>query len=633
MCGITGKYLFHSGSDVSQESIRDMCSTIKHRGPDDQGIFVDKNFGFGMTRLSVIDLEGGHQPIFNEDGTIAIIFNGEIYNFKQIREQLQKVGHIFKTNSDTETIVHAYEEYGTKCLDLFNGMFAIAIWNSKEQELFLARDRLGVKPLYYYLDSESIVFGSELKPILKDKRVRKMISPEGLNLYLSYFYIPAPFSIFENIYKLCPGNYLLCKKGKTTVTKYWDVEFIPNVNKREDDFIEEFNELLEDSVKLRLLSEVPLGIFLSGGVDSSAIVAKASKISSVPIKTFSIGFEKGTYYDESTFAEEVARIFGTEHTTFRVGSEILGMLPKFSHHFDEPFADYAAFPMFVLSELTRKEVTVTLTGDGGDEIFGGYRRYLTESFINTYRRIPATLRTYVTDPLIRTGEHLTPLNTRLRKYFESASRLSTLTDLTMEKRYIRSLFKFYPLNNSELLTPQYRMNDTFPELVFLNYLEGKEHYDALSKRLYLDIKTSLPEDMLTKVDRTTMAHSLEARVPFLDYRMVEFAATIPSELKTQSLNLKRFVKKALEKELPRHILFREKHGFTTPIDEWLRNDMKQLVHSLLSEEEIKSSGILDCSNVQRYITMHMNGSKNYGVQIFMLLALQMWYREHFLVNP
>ncbi len=627
MCGIAGKFVFSGTEEISPTLLQKMCAAIRHRGPDDEGIFCDGYFGFGMRRLSIIDLAGGHQPIFNEDKSLAIVFNGEIYNYQAIMAELLTKGHTFTTRSDTETILHAYEEYGPRCLDYFNGMFAFAIWDSAKKELFIARDRIGIKPLFYYADNAKLVFGSELKAILQDSTLKRELNPEALDLFLSYAFIPAPYCIFKNMFKLAPGHYLVANSKGVTVKRYWEVYFKPDQTKSLDQFKYEFNELFEDAVKLRLLSEVPLGVFLSGGIDSSAIVAAVSKVSSSKLKTFSIGFADGGYYDETSYAKQIAQTFDTDHTAFKVGAEILNLLPKFSHHFDEPFADYAAFPTFVLSELTRKYVTVALSGDGGDELFAGYRRYLTESFLNYYQRVPAIIRSKLLSPLLYQAKHIYPKAARFHTYLDSAHRLATFAQVDTDTRYIRSFFKFYPTKNAELLVTNL-VDPDFSESVYRAYIDDKKDYDTLAKQLYLDIKTSLSEDMLTKIDRTSMAHSLEVRVPFLDYRIVELAATIPSEYKIRGPNLKVFLKEAFADTLPKDILYRPKHGFTTPIHTWLRNDMQELVYDVLSEDTIKQVGVFEPGAVTKLVADHMTGRENNGIQVFMLLSFHMWYVEY-----
>ncbi len=628
MCGIAGKIFFEPDRQVDEFLIKNMCTTLVHRGPDDEGTFADGNFGFGMRRLSIIDVQGGHQPIFNEDKSLAIVFNGEIYNYRELKQELETRGHRFKTNSDTETILHAYEEYGVGCLQKLNGMFAIAIRNVRNDTLFLARDRIGIKPLYYYQDHEKLVFGSEIKAILQDRSIERMVNRQALDLYLSFMYVPAPHSMFEKIHKLPPAHYLLCQQGRVTLKRYWDLEFQPNLQKSEHDFIQEFNALFEDSVRLRMLSEVPLGAFLSGGVDSSSIVAVMSQLSNQPVKTFSIGFKEGGYHDETMYAEMVAQQYHTEHTEFKVDANmLLELLPKYVYHFDEPFADYAAFPTYVVSKLAREHVTVVLTGDGGDEVFAGYKRYWTETLAAYYQQIPAGVRKHFLGKLLKFGAGVTPIESRSHLWVAAALKKHQLMHIEPMSRYIQSFYKFHPHDKHELFSDEHSATDDFSEQEFSSYLNGREQYDALSKRLYLDQMTLLPEDMLTKVDRVTMAVSLEARVPFLDHRIVEFTATIPPHLKMNLFTLKRFVKHAVRDKLPRQIINRAKHGFSSPIDQWLRYGLKDLLQDTLSKEAIKGSGMFNADYIGKLRSQHLTAKANHGEKLFMLMVFQMWHER------
>jgi len=625
MCGIAGKLFFDKEKTVSAPLLKRMTDTIIHRGPDDEGHFVDGNFGFGMRRLSIIDLAGGHQPIFNEDKSLAIIFNGEIYNYRELKKDLENRGHQFSTNSDTETILHCYEQYGMEFMHKLNGMFAIAIWDIKNRKLVLVRDRLGIKPLYYYCDNEKLLFGSEIKAIIEDETIERRVNIKALDLYLSYMYVPAPHSMFENIYKLPPAHYLICENGKTTVRRYWDLKFEPDLKRTENSFIEEFNWLLEDAVRLRLLSEVPLGAFLSGGVDSSAVVAMMAKVSSHRVKTFSIGFEEGGYHDETKYAELVAKKFNTEHITFKVSSDMLKMLPMYVYHFDEPFADYAAFPTYVVSKLAREHVTVVLTGDGGDEVFAGYERYRNDALADAAGKIPSFIRNGLLSPLLLLLKKFCSTDGRAYQTLHGAQRKLLMSGLPMERRYIENFYKYSYAEKELLLADKTLIHADSSYNEYCSYWKGRDEYDALSKRLYLDIMTVLPENMLTKVDRVSMAVSLEARVPLIDYRIVELSAKIPSRMKMNVMNMKRFLKHATAQYLPNEIVNRPKHGFSSPIDQWLRYDLKEMVRDTLSEASLKNAGFFYPGYVSSMIGIHLSGKANFGDRLFMLMVFQMWW--------
>lgn len=623
MCGIVGKYNFNKEL-VSKTLIKKMCDSITHRGPDDEGYYLNENVGIGMRRLSIIDLESGAQPIFNEDKSLVIVFNGEIYNYKELQIKLSSLGHKFLTNSDTEVLIHAYEEYGVDFLQKINGMFAIAILDIKKNELFIARDRIGIKPLYYCLNDNSFLFGSEIKCILEDESVERKLNREALDLFLSYMYVPAPYCMFENIYKLEAGHFLTLNSEGVKKTKYWDIDFKENHEKKEEDFKLEFQKLFEDSVKKRMISNVPVGAFLSGGIDSSAIVAQMSKLSKNPVKTFSIGFKESGYHDETNYAEQIAKKYKTDHKTFKVDSSILKLMDMFIHHFDEPFADYAAFPTYVVSKLAKERVSVVLTGDGGDEVFGGYNRYKTELLMRRYRAIPLVIRKFIFSPLFSTFSKVINTNSRARQFADALLKRNKESLLSFKDAYFESFQKFdFNLKNKIL------KYNPIPKKFAIKAISNnwKSDVDFLSQRLYADQKTNLPEDMLTKIDRVSMAVSLEARVPFLDHRIIELASTIPSKYKINKYRLKHFLKESFNELLPQNILNRPKHGFSSPIDVWMRNELKEYVLGKLSFNSLKSVGIFNSKAVQSLLNLHMSGKKNYGEQLFMILVCQEWIEK------
>jgi asparagine synthase (glutamine-hydrolysing) len=620
MCGISGK--IRQNEAVSEAEIMQMLDTIIHRGPDDYGVYVKTNVGIGMRRLAIIDVISGQQPMFEEINETAIVFNGEIYNFKEIRDELEVVGCSFETNSDTEVILKAYVKWGKEFVHKLNGMFAIALWDGINQTLLLYRDRIGVKPLYYYQDSEQFLFGSEIKCLLTDSHIKKKLNFQALSLYLAYGYIPYPHSAVEGVYKLPPGHYLEFKNGEIKLTRYWDLKCDIR-NGSISDLKEEFLALFEDAVKKRMISDVPLGAFLSGGIDSSAVVAMMAKNSYKPIKTFSIGFKTETEFDESRYAEEVAKLFKTDHTTFHVGPEIVKLMDMFITHFDEPFADYAAFPTYVVSKLARQHVTVVLTGDGGDELFAGYDRYLNEKLSDRLKNLNIHLWANPLVQMVVPLKYLFPINSNKRIAIERALQRWKEIGLDAKQRYLNRNRIFSKEEVKRLLKKQ---GDTDTDLLMGPFWpEGK---DALASRLLFDIKTLLPEDMMTKVDRVSMAVSLEARSPFVDYRVAEFAAGLPSKYKLRGTQLKHFLKYSFSEILPHHILHRKKQGFATPLDKWLRMDLKKLVNDTLSPNKLKKYDFLCQDTIQLWVWEHYAEKKNNGHKLFMIMVLILWMQKY-----
>ena len=624
MCGITGKMYFAPFRQVDERLLQEMTDTLMHRGPDESGYFADGSLGLGVRRLSIIDLQTGHQPVFNEDESKVIVFNGEIYNFQAITSDLSARGHRFRTAGDTEAILHAYEEYGPDCVHHLNGMFAFAIYDRKRRSLFLARDRLGIKPLYYYRAADQFAFASEIKAIIADPDIPRQVDETALDLYLKFLYVPAPWSMFKGIRKLPPGHYAIVSADDFILRQYWDIPCEPDNTHTEHELIPRFQELFEDAVRIRMISDVPLGAFLSGGIDSSSIVAAMCKTSSQPVKTFSIGFQEGGYHDESSYAQRVAEHFHTEHTTLYVDADMLDLLPEYVHHFDEPFGDYAAFPTYVLSRLAQKQVKVILTGDGSDELFAGYERYASEQLAMYYALLPAWMRNRAIAPLLRALQHTVPQDRRLAHFVRDAIKKTDLLNLNADDRYITSFHKFPDALRMALYIRRPQL-DAHPMHHYWHRIHGN---DILAHQLYLDQKTSLPDDMLTKVDRVTMAASLEARVPFLDHRLVELAARISSSMKLRPWHLKRFVKRAMRDELPRSVVRRRKHGFSAPMDRWLRYDLKTLLCDTLSPEALRRHYLFHADTVHTLIRTHLEGRANYGVQLFMLMVFQMWYERY-----
>ncbi|MFT5387341.1 MAG: asparagine synthase (glutamine-hydrolyzing) [Candidatus Omnitrophota bacterium] len=629
MCGIVGKINRDVNDAVDLALINRMCAKLIHRGPDDKGLFHDSNFACAMRRLSIIDIDHGQQPIFNEDKSVVVVCNGEIYNFKELREALQKKGHSFSTEGDTEVIVHAYEEYGESFVSKLEGMFAIALWDVKLKKLVLVRDRLGIKPLYYYADDTQLVFGSEIKAILEDESISRDIDQEAMMLYLRYSYIPHPYSIIQNIKKVSPGQMLIFKDNELTRHQYWDLEeFNKDDNQTLSESTQEFRRLFEASISMHLRSDVPVGVFLSGGIDSSAIVAMMSRLGSKSIKTFSIGFKDAGYDDESRYAEEIVKIFNTDHTTYTADESLFDLIKEYVVCFDEPFADYAALPTLMVSKLASKEVKVVLTGDGADEVFGGYKRYVSELWAQKYKYVPATIRRHVILPCVQFLLRVTTKNRKLQIFFKGAEKKTRLMDLEDDQRYNTGFFCFDDEQISQLMSKNSSTLADESKKHFERTTENKKGLDFISKRLYGDMKMSLPEDMLTKVDRVTMSQSIEARVPFLDHKLVEFGARIPSEYKVSTKHSKIIVREAMKGILPESILKRPKHGFSLPLDQWMRSGLKTWVQEVLAEDKLKQHGFFNSEFITTMVEDHLSAKGNYCRQLFTLIAFQLWYEEY-----
>jgi asparagine synthase (glutamine-hydrolysing) len=625
MCGIAGFIVKDKNAPMAErEALLDaMCRVIKHRGPDDQGMFVKNRAAIGMRRLSIIDLAGGHQPIFNEDGTIAIVFNGEIYNFQELKKELESRGHRFQTNSDTETIVHAYEEFGEDCPNHLRGMFAFAIWDEKEEKLFVARDRVGKKPLYFTrTKSGALLFGSELKSLLLHPEFEREINNEALDAYLTFGYVPDPLCIFRNVEKLAPGHFLIFQNDKTITKQYWDFRYEISETRKEEDYLDELRSLIDEAVRVRLISEVPLGAFLSGGVDSSAVVGYMARNMNQPVKTFSIGFDEDSY-DELKYARIAAKHFGTDHHEFIVTPDIVEIVDELVWHFDEPFADSSALPTYMVSKLARDYVTVILSGDGGDELFAGYTRYVVDKKRSSMARLPRFVREGLMKPL---SERL-PHGAFGRNYLRNVS-------LAPVDRYIDSISHFTQLNKRILYTKDFRAklgNNRFSagHKLFRSYAEKIDTGDAVDKLLYLDSKTYLPGDILTKVDRMSMAVSLEARTPLLDHKLIEFVTRIPSSSKLKGLETKHIFKRAVRSLVPDEILDRPKQGFGVPIQEWINRQLREQIHETLMSQKVRERGIVEPDYIALLLEEHERNRRDHSSTLWALFVLELWYRRCF----
>lgn len=619
MCGIVGIFNYRDPTaPASRGLVEDMAALVSHRGPDDHGVHVDGPVGMGVRRLSVIDVAGGHQPISNEDGTIWTSYNGEIYNFRDLHSQLATRGHVFRTRSDTETIVHGYEEWGAECLQRFRGMFAFALWDGLTRTVVLARDRLGIKPLYYWDSGTKLVWGSEAKSILLDPDYVRRPNLSALRTFLRMRFVPSPATLFQGIEKLPPGHYLSCRAGQTpVVTRYWDVPFQAEraVHVNESDVAADVRGRLQESVKAHLVSEVPVGVFLSGGVDSSSVVALVAQTTNQPVQTFSVGFGPTDRGDELRFARQVACHVGTVHHELRVESSSFEALQDIIWHLDEPIADPAAIPTYLLSRFAREHVTVVLTGEGADELFGGYRKYYWNRMIARFRRLPESVRRAVIGSL-----HAVQFlgDGRLRQVAAWAS-------VPDRVRLVDMMSDVSTSEVEELLTGDaaaaLRSEDAWP---FPFELPNGD--DLVKQMLYLDVKTWLPDELLFKVDKMTMAASLEARVPFLDHEFVEFAMGLPSALKLKGDREKHVLREAISDLLPPDIVRRRKHVFMVPFDRWFQNELKTYLSDVVTDSRTIERGILNRSVVEGALRQFWDGRTRLGQSLFTLLVFELWSR-------
>lgn len=628
MCGICGFWNF-DGQRVELPALRRMMETLRHRGPDDEGHVLSDgsrldveagNFGLGHKRLSILDLSpAGRQPMSDDTGQIWTVFNGEIYNFEEIAADLRKKGHRFHSRTDTEVILYAYREWGIECVSRFNGMFAIALWDRSAGKLYLIRDRLGVKPIYYYRKDGAFVFASELKPILAFPYFEKELDSDALLQYLVFQYVPYPKAIFRNTWKLAPGHVLtVSQDGSVEDRTYWDLgSAMARTDtlryKSEQELLDELEELLTSSVRYRLISDVPLGAFLSGGIDSSLIVAIMQKLNREPVRTFSIGFEDSDF-DEAPYAKAVARHLGTQHQELYVGPrQVSELLPRVTNYYDEPFADTVTIPTMLLSELARSEVTVSLSGDGGDELFGGYTRYQTMARAESYLRIPAALRAGGSI-LSRMPSHF------IRNHSFWLRPWTNLEDLYLE---LMSTW------NREALRELTGVSDVdLSESVFHRTFAGAGKRAASEQAWLVDIKTYLVDCILTKLDRASMAVSLEAREPLLDYQLVEFALALPASWKFRNGTQKYILKRLLRKFLPGKLFDRPKQGFNMPLARWLRQELRELAETYLDASYVAQQGLFDVEVVKRIVQEHLTGVQDHYPRLYSLIVFQLWHHQY-----
>jgi asparagine synthase (glutamine-hydrolysing) len=625
MCGIFG---IISTSAVREEQIRAGLSLLAHRGPDDSGIFCDGRVGLGHQRLSIIDIDSGHQPIFNEDGTKCIVFNGEIYNYLELRDLLIKKGHLFTTKSDTETILHAYEEWGENCVQKLRGMFAFAIWDATDKRLFMARDRLGIKPLFYSEYGGKFSFASEMKAILADQEFPRDIDESAQAAYFTLSYIPASLTIFSKIRKLLPGHTMTWKSGKVQIRKYWDLCFMPDRSKDEDYFMNGFMELIHDAVRIRLMSEVPFGAFLSGGIDSSVVVALMSRMIEDPVNTFCIGFggDTGGYLDERKYARMVAERYASNHREFEVWPKPDDVVEKIVRAFDEPFADDSTIPSYYICQMARQHVTVALSGLGGDEAFAGYERYLGFQLRNLYHHFPSFLREKAIPRLVermpeRADGHYT-LN-HMKRFVRAGCLQSDLS-------YFSYISILNPNTRESLFSDRDSFNRNYEScrdiiLSYFNSANVMDSSDSLNRALYCDLMTYVPEDILAVTDRMSMHHSLEIRVPFLDHVLLEFCAKIPPEIKIKWFQKKYLLKKAVARLIPKEVLNHRKQGFVGPMTTWLKRDMKSYVMDALSKGNLRKHAFFNLNGVQQVMAEHFAGREIHDTLIWAMIVYQKWY--------
>ncbi len=625
MCGITGVVYTDLTRSVDPEQFRRATHTLVHRGPDAEGYFFAPGVALGHRRLSIIDLSTGDQPIYNEDGTKAVIFNGEIYNFRELRSELESLGHRFRTTSDTEAIVHAWEQYGDACVTRLRGMFALALWDLTHRRLLLARDRIGKKPLYYLYDPERLLFASELKALVAHPDVTRELDLEALDDYLAFGCIPPPRTAYRSIAKLPPGHYLVWQNGQIRLAEYWDLVFPEGPPRTEADYLEQFDSLLTEAVRLRMISDVPLGAFLSGGVDSSAVVASMAAQSPRPVATTTIAFNERAF-SEATHARLVARTLATDHREVVVVPKAIEVLPKLVWHLDEPFADSSALPTYYVASAARERVTVALSGDGGDELFAGYEwRYGLSLIEHRIRRcLPLWLRSALLSPL----SAVWPKGDRLPRFLRWKFLLRNLS-LQPERAYFYDMSLFTPEEKARLLTPDLRR-----QLIHHDSFELYDHYfrkvrtlPHLNQILYVDTKTYLPNDILVKVDRMTMASSLEVRSPLLDHKIIEFAASLPPSLKYHRTTSKYLLKRHLQRRLPSSLVHRRKMGFSIPLAQWLRDDLRDSSADLLFSSRAIARGYFELNQLRHLWDQHQRGQRDHSHRLWALMVLELWHRR------
>jgi asparagine synthase (glutamine-hydrolysing) len=620
MCGICGKLqLRHNAPPVALETLHRMLGSIEHRGPDDAGVYRSGPVGLGHRRLKIIDLNTGKQPLCNEDGTVWVIYNGEVYNFVELRSDLVKKGHCFKSVSDTEVIVHLYEEFGAECVNHLRGMFSFALWDDKTKTLLLARDRVGIKPLYYCQTPTTLLFASEVKAILAEGSIEPEIDPVSLHYFLSYFYVPGDRTLFKQIRKLEPGHYMIVRNGEAKITQYWDLTFNKSTTTFED-AVAKLDHLLSRTVRDHMISDVPVGVLLSGGVDSSGVLSYAVENTSHPIRTYTVGFDGGCT-DERPYARAVAKAYSAHNHDISISAQAFWeFLPKYVWHMEEPVCEPPAVALYYVSKLASQDVTVLLSGEGGDEAFAGYQSYRNFAWVEKVKRWMGplagplgTLSSYAFgDPESRYGKYGPLLQTSLDQYYYSHS---------------SGPYEFFNHHRSELYTSEFKssIRDVDPVEAVRKCFKKVSGLSVLDQMLYVDSKTWLPDDLLIKADKMTMANSVELRVPLLDHQVLEFAASLPPAFKLRGANMKHILKKALSKRLPREILNRKKTGFPVPYVKWMSDDLRPAISEMLLDEQTIGRGYFNRKTIERILSEPAARSK-YSKELFSLTVLELWHR-------
>lgn len=625
MCGITGVASLSAGIRVSHQQLERMCSVIRHRGPDDDGIGVAGNVGLGMRRLSIIDVEGSKQPIFNEDRTVRTVFNGEIYNYRALRKELSAKGHRFRTSGDTESIVHAYEEYGTDFANHLNGMFAIALHDSNTNTLHLVRDHLGIKPLYYMLTKDFLVWGSEVKSLLASGLFSPELNLDAVNQFLTWEYVPGADTMMRGVHKLRPGEMLSLDlaSGHSSLVQYWDIPKGSATSRSDAEWADLVEHKIVESVRAQMVSDVPLGAFLSGGVDSSLVASAMGRA-----QTFSIGFDDPSY-NELKYSKEVAEHLGVDHVTEVIQPHVVDLFDSLMFHLDDPIGDFSIFPTFLVSRLARKHVTVALSGDGADELFGGYETYVANAMARRYAGVPAVLRQWLIEPVINRVKPRAAkkgLINKAKRFVEGAAQAPGLEHCRWRK-FLDAETRdalFTADASHELETPS--------DAHILNLFERAGARSDLDRSLYVDVKSYLSDNILTKVDRMSMAVSLEARVPYLDKDLVELAFDVPDRLKVRKGKTKVMLKEIAARHVPSSCVYRQKEGFSIPIKNWLGTQFRPLLDELLGSSRIRDAGLFNPTTVDTLKEQHLSGRANHSHVLWSLIVFEAW-RDKWLVVP
>ncbi len=623
MCGIAG-FAGSLRARAGRGVLEQMNGALRHRGPDGEGYYLDDDVGLAMRRLAIIDVAGGSQPIFGEDGTACVVLNGEIYNFQDLRDILERRGHRFATSSDTEAVVHAYEEYGPDCVQHLWGMFALAVWDRRARRLLLARDRLGKKPLVYHAAPDGgIAFASEFQALFGHPAVPRDVDPRAIDDYLTYTYVPSPRTAYTAVHKLQPGHRLVWEPGTISVQSYWQLRFSEKLALSEDEAIGQFSALFRDAVRRRLISDVPLGAFLSGGMDSSSVVAEMAALSSGPVKTFSIGFGEQDF-DELRYARQVAERFGTEHHELVLEPHALDVLPQLVRHYGEPYADSSAVPTYYVSKLTRQLVTVALNGDGGDELLAGYDRHWAARAAARYDRVPGFVRHGLVHPVVR----LLPEPGKSHKLLRRVRRFMLAAHMAPVERYLRWVGLFGAGEKERLYTDDFQaaLNGNDSQRWLQQAIAAEPHLHPVEQVQRADTLMYLPDDLLVKVDIASMANSLEARSPFLDHRLVEFCAALPPAFKLRGRTSKWLLRRVMRHRLPEPILTRPKMGFGVPVGEWLRGELRPLLEDTVLSERAFARGYFREAAVRALVDEHLSGRADLRSHVWTLLMLELWFR-------